>query len=52
MEELGTELGIREDREATGRPTESTNLDLCELPETESPTKDGACTGPKLPAHT
>lgn len=31
-----------EDREATERPTESTTLDLCELPETEPPSRGHA----------
>ena len=31
--------GLEEDRDFTGRPTESTNLDSWGIPETESPTK-------------
>jgi hypothetical protein len=34
-----------------GRPTESTNLDPWELPETESPTKEQAGSGPRPPAY-
>jgi len=38
-----------EDRDSTGRPTESTNLDPWGLPETQSPIKDRAWAGPKCP---
>ena len=40
-----------EDRDSTGRPTESTNLDLWGLPETEPLTKEQAWAGPRPPAH-
>jgi hypothetical protein len=39
----------RVDRNSTGRPTESTNLDLCGLSETELPTKEHTQVGPRYP---
>jgi hypothetical protein len=32
--------GLKDDRDSTGRSTESINLDCWGLPETESPTKE------------
>jgi hypothetical protein len=43
--------GPEEDRDFIGRPTESTNLDPCGLPEIESPTKEQAWAGSRSPAH-
>ena len=39
--------GPKEDKDSTERPTESTNLVLRGLPETESPTKEQAWAGPR-----
>jgi hypothetical protein len=38
--------GPEEDRDSTRRPTESTNLDLWGLPETETPTREQTWAGP------
>ena len=43
--------GPEEDRDSTGRPTESTNLDLWGLPESESLTKEHTQAGPRFPTH-
>jgi hypothetical protein len=41
-------VGPQGDRNSTGRPTESTNLDPWGLSETELPTKELAWAGPRL----
>ena len=41
--------GPEGDRNPTGGQTESTNLDLWELSETETPTKEHTQTGPRPP---
>ena len=38
-------------RDSTGRPTESTDLDPWGFPEPELPTKEQGLTGPQPPAH-
>lgn len=43
--------GPEGDRNATGRPTVSTNLDPWELSETELPTKEPIGAGPGLPGQ-
>jgi hypothetical protein len=43
--------GPKEDRDSTGRPTESTNLDPRGLLETEPPIKERAWTGPRPPTY-
>ena len=43
--------GLEEDRDSTGRPTQSTNLNPWGLPETGSPTKEQAQAEPRPPAH-
>jgi hypothetical protein len=44
--------GPEEDMDSTETPTESTNLDHWELPETESPTKEYVQAGPTPPPRT
>ena len=43
--------GPKVDRDSTGRPRESTNLDPWGLPETEPPGKEHAWAGPRPPEH-
>ena len=43
--------GTREVKDTTGKPTESTNLDPWELPETEPPTKEHTQAGLRSLAH-
>lgn len=44
-------LGLEEDRDSSGRLTESTNLDPWGLSKTEPPTKEHAQAGPMSPVH-
>jgi hypothetical protein len=44
--------GLKEDRDFTGRPTESTNLNHWGFPEIEPPTKEGAWAGPSTTPQT
>jgi hypothetical protein len=41
----------KDERDYTGRPTQSTNLYIWGFPENESPTKEGAWTEPRPLAH-
>lgn len=47
----GTLKGTDEERDSTGRPTESTNLDSEGLPETESPSKKQTWARPRPHMH-
>ena len=47
----GRIAGPNGERNSTGRPTESSNLDSWEFSETESPIKEHAQAGPRPPAH-
>lgn len=42
---------IKNVKRCTGKPTESNNLGTKGLPETEPPTGEHACDGPRLPTH-
>jgi hypothetical protein len=48
---MATKKNIRGDRDSRRKPTEPTILDSWGFLETETPTKEHICTGPRPPAY-